>query len=70
MKKLAVAAAFFGVAKRESIKNGESQIPPPIPTDPAMVPKMAPTGIPITVRLRPLKFLLSGFLFSFFVYIA
>jgi len=49
MKKLAVAAARFGSAKRDSIKRGDSQIPPPIPTSPATEPKTAPIGVPMMV---------------------
>jgi len=51
MKKLAVAAARFGTAKRDNIKKGDSHIPPPMPTSPAIEPKTAPIGVPMTANL-------------------
>ncbi len=51
MKKLAVAAARFGTAKRDNIKRGDNHIPPPIPTSPAIEPKTAPIGVPMTANL-------------------
>jgi len=54
MKKLAVAAARFGTAKRDNIKRGDNHIPPPIPTSPAMEPRTAPIGVPMMACLRGL----------------
>jgi len=51
MKKLAVAATRFGLAKRDNIKSGDNHIPPPIPTSPAIEPKTAPIGVPMIVNL-------------------
>ncbi len=51
MKKLAVAAARFGTDRRDNIKKGDSHIPPPIPTSPAIEPKAAPIGVPIIACL-------------------
>ena len=45
MKKLAVAAACFGIAKRDNIKRGDNHIPPPTPTSPAIEPMTAPDGV-------------------------
>lgn len=39
IKKAAVAAALLGAAKPVSISNGDSHIPPPIPTKPATTPR-------------------------------
>ncbi len=47
MKKLAVAAARFGIAKRDNIKRGDNHIPPPTPTSPAIEPMTAPIGDPM-----------------------
>ena len=47
IKKLAVAATRFGIAKRDNIKRGDSHIPPPIPTSPAIEPMTAPIGDPM-----------------------
>ena len=55
MKKLAVAATFFGLAKRDNIKRGDSHIHPPIPTRPAMEPKTAPTGVPMIASFLELR---------------
>jgi len=49
IKKLAVAAARFGIVKRDNIKRGDSHIPPPIPTSPAIEPKTDPIGAPMMV---------------------
>ncbi len=51
MKKLAVAAARFGIAKRDNIKKGDSHIPPPIPTSPAIEPSTAPIGVLMMANL-------------------
>ena len=55
MKKLAVAATRFGSAKRDNIKRGDNHIPPPIPTSPAMEPKIAPIGVPMMVSFLGLR---------------
>jgi len=54
MKKLAVAAACFGIAKRDNIKSGDNHIPPPTPTSPEIEPMTAPIGVPIIVSFLEL----------------
>ncbi len=54
MKKLAVAAARFGIVRRDNIKRGDNHIPPPIPTSPAIEPITAPIGVPMRVSFLEL----------------
>ncbi len=56
INKLADAAAAFGFARPVSIKIGDNQIPPPIPTRPEIVPKTAPNGNVINESLERLRF--------------
>jgi hypothetical protein len=56
INKLAAAAAVFGFARPVNIKIGDNQIPPPIPTRPETVPKIAPNGNVINESLGRLRF--------------
>ena len=56
INKLAGAAAVFGFARPVSIKIGDNQIPPPIPTRPETVPKIAPNGNVINESLGRFRF--------------
>ena len=69
MKTLEVAAACFGSAMPVRMIMGDNQIPPPMPTSPATMPKIAPVGIPInniifcllSHTLDPLDFIYCNF---------
>ncbi|HEY6667547.1 MAG TPA: hypothetical protein VI033_00175, partial [Candidatus Nitrosopolaris sp.] len=56
INKLAEAAAVFGFARPVNIKIGDNQIPPPIPTRPETVPRIAPNGNVINESLGRLRF--------------
>ena len=56
INKLAEAAAVFGFARPVNIKIGDNQIPPPIPTSPETVPRIAPNGNVINESLGTLRF--------------
>ncbi len=56
INKLADAAAVFGFARPVNIKIGDNQMPPPIPTSPETVPKIAPKGNVINESLERLRF--------------
>lgn len=56
INKLADAAAVFGFAKPVNIKIGDNQMPPPIPTRPETVPKIAPKGNVTNESLERLRF--------------
>ena len=69
INKLADAAAVFGFARPVNIKIGDNQIPPPIPTRPETVPKIAPNGNVINESLGRLRFnflILSRLIFIWF----
>ena len=67
INKLAEAAAVFGFARPVNIKIGDNQIPPPIPTSPETVPKIAPNGNVINESLGRLRF--NFLIFSCLIFI-
>ena len=67
INKLAEAAAVFGFARPVNIKIGDNQIPPPIPTRPETVPKIAPNGNVINESLGRLRF--NFLIFSCLIFI-